>query len=106
MSTFLRESHVKIRRRHCCFGCCRLFPIGTKMQVTVSVDQGMAASFYTCETCEKIFEYIRDRVVDENFGITEGWVCDSITDDFKGVKTTPEEYLAYLQNEKETEETK
>lgn len=51
---FLRAKKVKITKPHKCFGCCREFSKGTKMQFEVWTDAGSAYNMYLCETCQTV----------------------------------------------------
>ena len=45
---------VKTRKPHKCWGCCKEYPAGTKMEVVVSVDGGRIASVYWCDECKRL----------------------------------------------------
>lgn len=91
----LLDKKVKIRKKHKCFGCGRIFEKGSEMWNQVNVYDGDIGSIYICLTCDQILPFI-DTNMD---GVWEnGDVIESMnSDNFKG---TPEEYLIMLQGEK------
>lgn len=49
----LSEKTVKIRKKHMCFACCRLFDPGVEMIRQVNTYDSIN-SVYTCQTCAKL----------------------------------------------------
>lgn len=47
----LKNKVVTTRKEHQCFGCNEIYPPGTKMEYTVSVDQGDFLTAYWCLIC-------------------------------------------------------
>ena len=45
---------VKTRKPHKCWGCCKEFSAGTRMEVVVSVDGGHMIRAYWCEECKRV----------------------------------------------------
>jgi hypothetical protein len=69
------------------------------MHVNVTVDQGEAASYYTCATCQEIYAHIWDKFDD---GLDEGWTLDEMSYTHEG--KTPEEYLQALEDMSDADE--
>ncbi len=69
MSDILKQKEVKTRKRHICFGCGLMYPIGSKMILLSIADGGTVWDSYMCETCtEYSHRHIR---YDDEFGFGE-----------------------------------
>lgn len=75
--TILKAGRVVTRKPHKCFGCCEVFPKGTKMEYQFSVHSNGydGGSMYLCIPC---FDYLRahpDMQYDmAEFGVGAGFV--------------------------------
>lgn len=70
----LKHKIVKIKKERKCWGCLRLFNVGSKMEVLVSADgfgRGKIWSTYHCLTCVKLKDHILLRFDESDF--PEGW---------------------------------
>jgi len=56
MYEIVKEKLVTTRKSHNCVGCCRSFPLGTKMLYQFIVDGGDNWSTYTCSTCQQVID--------------------------------------------------
>ena len=53
MLAVLQNKQVKIRKPHRCYGCLKIFEVGTLMNYLVTVDGGEFHSSYMCSHCEE-----------------------------------------------------
>jgi hypothetical protein len=51
----ISEHNVITRKPHHCFGCTREYPVGTKMNYIVNVDDVISGSYW-CEICENYMD--------------------------------------------------
>ena len=56
MVTILSRKVVTTKKDHSCFGCCRLFPVGSELEAYNCAYCGVAYRIYFCETCRKLLE--------------------------------------------------
>lgn len=56
MSSILSSGKRKIRKKQQCFGCGRVFEIGTELSYTACVSEGSVYTHYQCEVCDSIPE--------------------------------------------------
>ncbi|SHN77392.1 hypothetical protein [Desulfitobacterium chlororespirans] len=73
MSDILRWDTVKTRKPHKCFGCGKIYPVGTMMVNAAYADGESAWSCYWCETCR---EYMR-RYFEPGDEVGEGEILDN-----------------------------
>ena len=64
MIYLLNSRLVKTRKPHKCFGCDRVFPAGTIMELSSVVDDGTLFGSYLCDTC---LEIVSDFPLGEEF---------------------------------------
>lgn len=69
MPTFLDHRSVKTRKQHQCWGCARMIPAGSQMDVTVSVDMGSASSAYWCLVCQDVTDQIDRDDIEDGIGL-------------------------------------
>ena len=95
MSTTLKsKKEVAIRKKHQCFACYRIFPIGTKMDYWAGIVDGSFSAVYTCTICAEIMT-LSDSMED---GFESGFVEEELRED-----QTPEELLEeYKQEQKQS----
>lgn len=59
MSELLRQkSKVKIRKKHNCFGCLEILPVGAEVDIQVVVDSGSCVTLYFHPYCKEIMDEI------------------------------------------------
>ena len=51
MENILNSKYLTTRKEHECIGCCRKFPVGSKMMRTTYATDHYIESFYLCNTC-------------------------------------------------------
>jgi hypothetical protein len=84
--TVLKDKIVTIKKPRRCSACSRMFPVGTKMQVLVSVIDGDLSNWYSCETCTQLMNEHREDFADFDGMCWENCVADVLTEN-----QTPEE---------------
>ena len=60
----LSVRRVKTRKPHACWGCARVMPTGTEMDVITSTDEGISSDYW-CDVCQVVWSdgyYADDRV--------------------------------------------
>lgn len=67
----LRQSTVKTRKEHDCWGCAEKFPAGTKMSVVVSKDIEKLESTYWCDICEQVLSTWDSTYLQDGIGFGE-----------------------------------
>lgn len=82
--TNLESKNVKIRKRRVCFGCSKLFPIGTEMNRLSTAIDGTIEHSYWCLSCQDWFsdnpnECIMPGELDDNDWFSEN--LDSLIPD-------------------------
>ena len=60
---------VKTRKEHWCHGCCRKFPVGSRLNYCSGLFDG---EFYSCYYCKVCDDYINEHRKDFEDGIAEG----------------------------------
>jgi hypothetical protein len=75
---FLENKDVITRKEHCCFGCGRKFPKGSKLNFSKTVDGGEFSSAYWCKTCSEYWYKYMSGYDEIGFGElksedSEGW---------------------------------
>ena len=50
----ISEKKVKVRKAHNCWGCTKLFPIKSDMQVVKYSEEGHVYSVYWCKFCQSV----------------------------------------------------
>ena len=83
--TTLTDKFRKIRKERRCFGCLRMFPVGSVMKYVSGIFDGDVCGTYHCPTCNKHLNYFRNTFENE---IDEGWMRDEMN----GSKETVEEF--------------
>ncbi len=63
----LEQKTVAIRKPHNCWGCRRLFPIKTEMEVIVNADSGRLVRTYWCGDCQKFMATLAHWQVEDGF---------------------------------------
>jgi hypothetical protein len=59
-----RTKEVTTRKMHECWGCCKTFPAGTKMQATTETDGPTILTVYWCAKCLDIMsDYQEDDLI-------------------------------------------
>lgn len=56
MCDVISTATVKTRKPHRCWGCTKLYPVGTKMDRIVSKDAGEIGTAYWCDECNKTLQ--------------------------------------------------
>lgn len=69
MGELLSSAEVKTQKPHKCWGCCKEYPAGTKMQRVAWKDMGELKTFYWCDDC---LQYISDKDYPLGEGFEEG----------------------------------
>lgn len=77
----MRESVVKTRKPHRCWGCLEIIPAGTRVWSETSAYDGTVGTIYMCDPCNAYWTSaaFRKRVKDE------GWEYDEIEEGQIGV---------------------
>lgn len=83
MGSFIKSKEVKIRKSHKCWGCGRLFHIGTLMESNTSTDNGKIFTTYLCETCQNVIDKYADWYEEEGFGYME--LINNYPDEYKTI---------------------
>ena len=65
--TQLTLKTVKIRKPHKCWGCTKEYPVGTKMNYSVAVDQGEFSYSYWCEECNDFLSTLESWQTEDGF---------------------------------------
>jgi len=97
--TNLKTKTVTIKKQRQCWGCERIFPVGSQMVYNVGawVNEGIVAT-YQCPTCSELQKYIEPNFCD---GYCLGYVLDEVIDcDESHDIKTPEDLLTYFRNNK------
>jgi hypothetical protein len=80
----LSDKRVKIRKKHRCFSCLRIFDPGVVMRYWTGICDGDFSSVYSCDTCDQIMILVKS---DEDY-FPEGYVFEMLERN-----QTPEELL-------------
>ena len=86
---YLVNKDVITRKEHCCFGCGRKFPKGTKLIYSKAVNNVEFSSVYWCKTCSTYWNKYMTGYDEIGYGElksedTEGW--ESIRNEIEGME--------------------
>ena len=84
MLTVLLQKTVKIRKTQTCWGCCRKFPVGTKLYKVECVDNGDFSRAYWCSVCQSIISDMSS--YDRADGFSQGDIKDGDSDYWESVR--------------------
>ena len=76
----LSRKTVKIRKKHRCLGCLRIFEPPSRMERSVFVYDDIFA-VYTCETCQCLLREFSDSFLDSDDRFPEGCVFECMSDE-------------------------